>query len=94
MPTFFEEDTLIAMPVKSRGGNGNALLLVLVLVGAWVIWSVYKKSSFYQGASMAGVWEGPMSYGPGHGAISGSGIGNGGDLMQLDRYLHGAPTPM
>ena len=97
MPTYLEEDSLFIAPLQRNPPNsgGTCLMVVLVLLIIWVIWVVSKKASFpqYQGASMAGLWEGPMSYGPGHGAISGSNI-SGGDLMQLERYLHGAPTPM
>ena len=72
----------------------SVYLLLLILLIIWVFWYCSNKSNMYQGASMAGVFTGPMSYGPQGGSISGSSVGHDGSLVQLNQLLHGAPQPM
>ena len=83
------------MPQQQTADNCNVLLILLVILGIWVIYSFYKnKASFpqYQGASMAGVMSEPgLMHGTDDGAISGHG---GNSLMQLNMMLHGAAMPM
>ena len=67
--------------------NSSVFLLLLILVVIWAFWYCSSKSNMYQGASMSGVWEGPMSYGPGGGMIQGG--QSGGDLHNLDSILMG-----
>jgi hypothetical protein len=68
-------------------GNNSVFLLLLILVVIWAFWYCSNKSNLYQGASMSGVWEGPMADGPSGGMVQGG--QSGGDLHNLNNILMG-----